>query len=122
MRVVKIGAIIALTASLCACDQTDRYEKGYEEGYAEAQAEGQVRITELEQIIEDAQVGLSNASSAVDRAQSLAADASSEAGRFGYDDWEYVVGPVQSAADDTESAIQEASGYLGEVESTLSGY
>ena len=125
MRIMnRIAAASAVLFCLSACGEGNNdeviYEDAYAEGYAEAEAEGAQKIAELTELIEGAQSSIADARSAASATQNAATNVAREANGFSYQDWEYVVPSVQSAASDVEAAAQELSGHLDDAEASLS--
>lgn len=112
-------ALIALSfaGSLTACSETEvseteEYSTGYDDGYAEAQEHYASKMSDAQASIEAARMELSEA-------QGSAQSAADEASRFSYDDWEYVVTDVQTATDDTVTAVADVDYYLDEADGHL---
>ena len=108
---------LSLAGSLTACSETEvteteEYSTGYDDGYAEAQEHYASKMSDAQASIEAARMELSEA-------QGSAQSAAEEASRFSYDDWEYVVTDVQTATDDTVTAVADVDYYLDEADGHL---
>lgn len=121
MSVLRLFACCSLLmAAACSGErevsETPEYQGGYEEGYNDGYEEAKAEYSSK---IEDALAALNSARVELDEAEYAAQQVANEAERFGFDDWQMVVGDVQIASLQAVSETADVDRHLDEAESAL---